>query len=114
MKEARGSSRSSDPGETPNNLSPGMATLLRAGKGGSRNEERTSPEQEDEHQARAAKDGKRLLKLTLVIADLLLVSLAARLVFKSGGQFGLLEGLLCAAALALGAWLSCLALWRKD
>jgi hypothetical protein len=88
-----------------------MATLLKAGNGGAKPEERMPAAEEEKVAGSERKDRKRL-KASLVIADLLLVFLAARLVFRSGGHFGFVEVLLCAAALALGAWLTCLALWR--
>lgn len=92
---------------------PGMATLLRVGNGGPKPEEKVAPTTEESAQAQKRKEWKRLVKLSLVLADVLLVLLAAWLVFKSGGRFGAMEILLCGAALGLGAWLSCLALWRE-
>jgi hypothetical protein len=49
----------------------------------------------------------------MFIADILLIVLVARLAFVSHGHFGLAEAALCILALAIGAWLSCLALWMK-
>jgi len=46
------------------------------------------------------------------VTELLLFALAARLVFTANGHFGFLEIALCVIAVGMGAWLSCLALWR--
>ena len=111
LKEAKAIPRETEPGEKIPTLSPGMATLLKAGNGGPKPEQKPT-EAEANAQAQERKEWKRLVRLSLVVADVLLVLLAAWLVFKSGGHFGAMEMLLCAAALGLGAWLSCLALWR--
>ena len=52
------------------------------------------------------------LRASLVIADVLLLALAAAVVTKTPGRLGLVEVLLCTVAIGLGAWLTCLALWR--
>jgi hypothetical protein len=45
------------------------------------------------------------------VADLLLLALAARLV-SAKGHIGFVEVALCVVALGLGAWLTCLAIWK--
>src|SRR2546425_11761154 len=109
MKEAKEPPAAPTSGDQPPSLSPGIATLLRGPNGGS-----TNPEAQTEAQSQVAeKPGrKRMLRASLVLADLLLFALAARLVFRSHGHFGFIEVALCLAALGLGAWLSCLAIWR--
>jgi hypothetical protein len=57
-------------------------------------------------------DRNRSIKISLIVADVLLLALAARMVLKAEGHFGFIEIALCVVALGLGAWLSCLALWR--
>jgi hypothetical protein len=47
------------------------------------------------------------------VADLLVIGLVARLALVSHGRFGVIEVVLSILALAVGAWLSCLALWLK-
>jgi len=113
LKEAKAVPRETEPGEKVSTLSPGMATLLKPGNGGPKPEENAAAEAEPSVQPQERKEWKKLVRLSLVLADVLLVFLAAWLVFKSGGHFGVVEMLLCAAALGLGAWLSCLALWRE-
>ncbi len=54
----------------------------------------------------------RTLRVSLVIADVLLMALVIRLVTKTPGRLGLIEVALCIIALGLGAWLTCLAIWR--
>jgi len=87
-----------------------MATLLRGNQAtpmaeGGRDAKPATQTPESERRAERA-----LLKLSLVLADVLLAVLAACLVWRKG-SFGLLEIALCVLALALGAWLTCLALW---
>jgi hypothetical protein len=54
------------------------------------------------------------LRLSLIGADLLLLGLAARLILRAHGRVGWVEILLCVVAVGMGAWLSCLALWREN
>jgi len=54
-----------------------------------------------------------LIQASLFVADFVVVGLVARLAFVSHGQFGAMEVALSIVALAIGAWLSCLALWLK-
>jgi hypothetical protein len=55
----------------------------------------------------------RLLGPSLVCADVLLVLLAVWMVFTRHGRLGVLDALVCGAAVLLGGWLACLALWRR-
>jgi hypothetical protein len=115
-----------DPASQPPTLSPGMAALLRRGNAPSkppahRHTEADSGEKSGASQTPdilpadagtpAASGHKRVLRASLIVADVLLVGLAARMVFKSGGHFGFIETALCVVALLIGAWLACLALW---
>jgi len=89
-------------------VTPGMAALLRGGNG-----EGKEPEPEvAEDRARRARN-RMLIQASLFVADLLVIGLVARLAFVSHGKFGLIEVVLSILALAIGAWLSCLALWLK-
>jgi hypothetical protein len=90
-----------------------MATLLKAGNGGEKGDQATPTEPDQDSDPAEAKDWKKIVKPSLIVADILLLFLAARLVFRSGGHFGAVEILLCVAAVGLGAWLSCLAIWRE-
>ncbi len=106
MAEPKPSPSSEQPAGTPAKLSPGMATLLRAGNG---HQEKLPTEPGEP--ARRVPKSRRLLRLSLCLADVLLLGLAARLAFKNGGSFGWLEIALCSIAVLIGAWLTCLALW---
>jgi len=89
-------------------FSAGMAVLVRGGN------EAAKPEQPE---PRASTPGlhraKRLLKGSLILADLLLVGLVIYLVFRSHGTFGFVEVSLCVIAVVMGSWLTCLALWLE-
>ena len=100
---------------SPAPLTPGMATLLRGAK--------THPKSETKDQTQPSPNGQsppapasparsRAVQISLIVADALLLALAARLVFKANGHLGFIEITLCVVALGLGAWLSCLALWK--
>ena len=107
MKGAKDPSALEEPGKKKSSLSRGMATLLRGDNGGSNKEENQSENQPHPGKFRR---NKRVLQTSLVLADVLLLALAARLVFRSHGHFGFIEATLCIVAIALGAWLSCLAI----
>jgi len=110
MKEANPSSPPKDSSvpAQPANISPGMAALLRqeseVAKSG---EPKQEPALHDDKAAAA--QNRAVLKTSLVVADVLLVLLAACLALRKG-SFGFLEISLCVIALALGAWLTCLAI----
>jgi hypothetical protein len=53
---------------------------------------------------------KRLLQVSLVLTDGLLLALASRLVLRAGAPLGFGDVVLCTLAFAIGAWLTCLAL----
>ena len=112
LKEAKGGPKTPESEQESLPLSPGMATLLKAGNGGAKKDQ-TAPTEAKQDSKAETKDWKKLAKLSLVLADVLLLFLAARLVFRSGGHFGVVEIVLCVAAVGLGAWLSCLAIWRE-
>jgi len=113
MREAKPTSSSPAPDSAtpaqPANISPGMATLLR------RNQPASNAENKDDTTPASQKSAPRneklpLLKISLLVADLLLMGLAACLAWRKG-SFGLIEAGLCVLAVGLGAWLACLALW---
>jgi hypothetical protein len=94
-------------------VTPGMAALLRGGN--DRAEERQPADQPpvDLEILAASARKRKLIQATMIVADLILVLLVTRLAFISHGSFGFFEVVLCILALAIGAWLSCLALWMK-
>jgi hypothetical protein len=89
-----------------------VAALLRGGNGDAKTQSQ-SAETDDPVKTQAAARKRKMVQASLVVADLLLTGLVARLAFVSDGRFGFVEVVLCVAALAIGAWLSCLALWLK-
>src|SRR5689334_4304242 len=94
-------------------VTPGMAALLRGGNGAAKETQNgDKPEQAEESRA-AARRKRLLIQASLFAADMLVIGLVARLAFVSHGRFGLIEITLSILALAIGAWLSCLALWLK-
>ena len=107
----------------PSKVSPGMATLIQGNKpvvdGGAEKKSQphtvqsAKPEQQGEKRPQFPNQ-RRVLRISLFVADGLLVLLAARVAFKSGGSFGLPEAALCAGALGMGAWLTVVALHMKQ
>jgi len=97
---------------TPPNVSAGVAVLLRGTNTAPLENAGNKPNQEESKKA-SAKEKRRLLQISMGLADLVLVALAAGLVLRKG-TFGPLEILLCVLAVGLGAWLACLCLWLND
>jgi hypothetical protein len=56
---------------------------------------------------------KRLFQASLVLGDVVLLGLAAGLFFNTSSHLGCLGAALCVAAVLMGAWLTCLALWLE-
>src|SRR5260221_651357 len=100
---------------SPAPLTPGMATLLRGSKplpkSDTKDQAYPSPNSQSPP-APGAPTRSRAVQISLIVADALLLALATRLVLKANGHLGFVEITLCVVALGLGAWLSCLALWR--
>jgi len=95
-------------------VTPGMAALLRGGNGEPKEPHSDDKSQlTDEESLPATLRKRKLIQASMFIADILLIGLVARLAFVSHGHFGLVEVALCILAIAIGAWLSCLALWMK-
>jgi len=94
-------------------LTPGMATLFR-GSGSPKSETKDQPPANGQPSAPSPSPAwrSRAVQISLIVADALLLALAARLVLKDNGHLGFIEITLCVVALGLGAWLSCLAIWR--
>jgi hypothetical protein len=84
------------------NLSPGMAALVR-GNGAAQSEGEGEPRRP------VPSRGLKLIQVSLLLADLLLVALAVRLVVKADSSLGFVGVALCVFAMALGAWLFWLA-----
>lgn len=99
------SSASASPEEV--NVDPGLNSLLRGGKPAETQavEATAAPAKFDSSHLQRT----RVIQCSLIVADLLLVGLAALIVFKRTVPLGMGEALLCFAAVSLGAWLSCLA-----
>ena len=108
MKERPAPHGQENPAEKAS-VTPGMAALLSGGNGHTKNQ----PAPADAQNLATAVRKRKLIQASLFIADILLIGLVARLVFVSHGHFGLVEVALCILAMAIGAWLSCLALWMK-
>src|SRR5262245_32175017 len=100
-------------GPAPARLTPGVATLLRGTNVLQQSEpakqEQGRPNGEPLAATKKLATPNSAVRISLVLADLLLLVLAARLVVKAKGHVGFLEIALCVVALGLGAWLSCLA-----
>ena len=91
----------------PASLSPGMASLLRAQHEAAKAQSaRLSVPPRPVHASNRA-----VLLVSLVAADVLLVALAAWLVFSLPGRPSWPRFAACAGVVGAGAWLSCLALW---
>jgi hypothetical protein len=103
MGDRKASPPSDEPAASPGNLSPGVATLLRGGNGA----EGTPPEWF------GSRGRRRLVQASLFLADVFLAALIFGLLMKIRGPLGFLGLTLCVLALALGAWLACLALWLE-
>jgi hypothetical protein len=56
---------------------------------------------------------RRLVQGSLFLADLFLAALIVGLLWHIRGRLGFVALALCVLALALGAWLTCLALWLE-
>lgn len=107
MKETKISPPSTEAAPQPASLSAGMATLLR----GKPPQDESVPKSPPAEVGRARH--KRLLQVSLVMADVMLLGVILRFLLQTHqplGFSGLSLGLL---ALTLGAWLSCLALWLE-
>jgi len=90
------------PGLKADNLSPGMAALMRGG-GTAQSDGKAEP------QRPVPSHSLKLIQVSLLLADVLLVALAVRMVVKAGGPLGFTGAALCVLAMALGAWLFWLA-----
>jgi hypothetical protein len=137
MSQTKPPPKPGEAGEKPGRLSPGLGAFLRGGRGDEKREtqpelpsaeaaDRSRPDQRDDggdgntdsetgvpSDARQLAGSKRLLRGSLVVADLLLVGLAARLAIKAHGHLGFAEVALCVVAVGMGAWLACLAVLRR-
>jgi hypothetical protein len=90
------------PAPKPETLSPGMAALMRS-KAAAQSEGKAEPA------GPLSPRGLKLIRLSLLLADVLLVALAVRLVVRADGPLGFIGAALCVLAMALGAWLFWLA-----
>ena len=81
-----------------------MRTLIQAGP---------IPRPQANHRPRRRAFPEQLLKGSLIAADVFLVVQATLLMNRAATPVSWFEIGLCFLALALGAWLSCLAVWRN-
>jgi hypothetical protein len=103
MGDRKGSPPSDESAASPGNISPGMATLLRGGDhAGGTSSGWFGP-----------RSRRRLVQGSLFAADIFLAALIVGMLVKIRGPLGFLGLALCVLALALGAWLTCLALWLE-
>lgn len=112
MKERPAAGGSENPSEKPP-VTAGMAALLRGGNGHPNDAQPAESEATDAANRAAIERRRKLVQISMFVADLLLIGLVMRLAFVSHGRFGWFEVALCILALGIGAWLSCLALWLK-
>ncbi len=114
MKGAKASPPSSERADEPATLSPGVASLLRGANGESKSpSSHPGPSGLDSSAPPGRSRSRRLLRASLFLADLLLLTFAARLIFHAEGPLGLASIALGVVAVLLGAWLTCLALWLE-
>ena len=106
MKERPAASSPMEPSSKSASLSPGMGVLLRGGNGMPKKDD---PDQDSHPVAPRSFKCKRLIQGALLLADLVLLALAARLALKANGPLGGTDLLFCFVALVLGAGLTCLA-----
>jgi hypothetical protein len=106
MSEAKAAPPASAGPNSAPRPSPGLASLVR---GTVRPPEAALPPARPSPGRLLAR--KKLLQVSLVLADLLLLALTVRLVVTYHGSLGPVGILLCSAAVLAGAWLSCLAFW---
>lgn len=95
----------------PAHISSGVSTLLRGTNGFKKVQNESESAQALPR--RQTMPEKRLVQAFLVGGDLLLLGLAARLAWKTGGPLEIGDLMLCLIALILGAAFSCLALWLE-
>ena len=90
-------------------VSPGVGVLLRGGNG-----KPTAAEGQERGVHEPRFRWKRLIQMSLLLADLVLLGLVERLSLKSHGALGGTDLTFCVVALVLGAGLTCLAFaWDK-
>jgi hypothetical protein len=108
--------RSIQKAENGKRITPGVASLLRGTQ--TDNQPEIPAQKPSEPKAATAPDTRPsifrnpLVAGSLILADVVLLVLATRLVLTAQTELGFLEILLCIVAVGMGAWLACLALWR--
>lgn len=113
MKEPPASPHPDPASEKAPEVTPGIAALLRGGNGETKEKSAEHKLREDAERLAALTRKRKLVQISLLIADVLLIGLVARLALANHGHFGFLEVTLSVLAFAIGAWLSCLAFWLK-
>ena len=110
MKEPKTSAPSGQPAASLTGNSQGITKLLR-GAGPSQTPGDSQPDPQLDLYPLHRQSGRRLLRISLVLADILLVGLAVFLVQQMPRPLGFGGIALCVGAMVIGAWLACLALW---
>ena len=117
MKEVQAPPSSSQPVSKPETGSTGVATLMRGVKTPAKPSltivQPLAKRQPRGGEAACGQSQRSNLpmRISLVLADLVMIGLVARMAFQSTEPLGWLELTLCILAMVLGAWLACLALW---
>ena len=108
--------RSIQTAENAKRLTPGVASLLRGTQTDSPPEtparKPADPKPAPASDTRPSIFRNPLVAGSFILADVVLLVLATRLVLTAKTELGFLEILLCIVAVGMGAWLACLALWR--
>jgi hypothetical protein len=117
MKEVQAPPPSSQPVSKPGTVSTGVATLMRGVKTPAKPsltlvQPLAKPQPRGGEAARGQSQRSNLpMRVSLVLADVVMIGLVARMAFRNTEPLGALELTLCILAMLLGAWLACLALW---
>jgi len=99
LKERLGPPRPENPAGEPPQVTPGMAALLRGGNGDAKAQQPATESPPIDAETLAAIARKRkLIQVSMFIADLLLLALVARLAFVSHGLMKICRGCLAAFA----------------
>ena len=102
---------SAPPAGQPSALTPGMAALLRDNAAPVSGPARLQPGSETANPPPELRFEKWMLRGSLLLADVLLLGLAAWLIVRGGHPLSWVQVALCVLAVAMGAWLTFLGLW---
>jgi hypothetical protein len=116
MKEAQAPPPLNDPVSKSGTAPAGVATLLRGVKDPVKPslsivQPLAKPQPRGGEAARGQSRSNLPMRISLVLADVVMIGLVAHIAFYRTEPLGWLELTLCIIAMVLGAWLACLALW---